>query len=353
MNKLCLNLYFLLLSFLLSNPNWASENVEGYDPYNRPLQIQEIIEERFQDISSTEPYYRWAENGSEKYRIGGLDEHKLLKSIILGSPRQRIFYVLDLGGGDFQWGHSISKFLNEDHELAKHPFKVTMINTRGEQIYRSETNDSNKCTIYNFGAFKVENLKESLHKKGLFKNDETFDLIVSSWCLRHLTDPLGTLIQAYNLLGSKRVMLFDGFRFSLAFQDEKHDHDLTCPKLNCLMVKSLLDLKIPFLMHRYDQRRSMNQFIIQKSEENILHLPYTYDGFQDTGVSQTGMAQYYLKFRARNQENNMKDMLEKMSSFQIESCIQYDNILLYGDEGLFDFLEHTHAKDCKPLKLLR
>ena len=107
-------------------------DIAEYDPTNRPTVVQQIIDRDF-DYLSSRPTSMWGVNGQEHYYIFNIDEKLLLKAIILDSPDQNIFNVLDMGGGLFQWGHALSNFLDNDKELATRDFKVNIINTGGEQ----------------------------------------------------------------------------------------------------------------------------------------------------------------------------------------------------------------------------
>ena len=323
-------------------------DIAEYDPTNRPTVVQQIIDRDF-DYLSSRPTSMWGVNGQEHYYIFNIDEKLLLKAIILDSPDQNIFNVLDMGGGLFQWGHALSNFLDNDKELATRDFKVNIINTGGEQYRGQKIEYNTKCTVYNFGAFKLENLKESLNKEGIFTEDETFDFIISSWCLRHLTDPMGTMVQAYDLLGPKRLMLFDGFAHYLALPDEEHPLEgITVHDGNFFMIKSFLDMDIPFLMGKYDHMRSFNQFMVQKSEKNIQRLPYGFDGIHDTGVDTSNCARYYLKFNGLKSQNNKNEIEGKYESFY--RSFDYKSVNLLGIKSVFDYINKFDIYGRYPIK---
>ena len=157
-------------------------------------------------------------NGSSDYTILGVDEQVLMKRIIKEAPKeQKEFYVLDIGAGNFQWSKSLADYLDKQTDLPE-DIKIHIIGVRGESYFGDRIVETNRCKIYNLGAFKVEELFEQFKKEGLNLQNNV-DLAISSWCFRHLNDPVGTFAQTYDLLRPKSgIFLFDGF-FYLTQQD--------------------------------------------------------------------------------------------------------------------------------------
>ena len=324
-----------------------------YDPLNRPIELQQIIDDKF-DIISARAHSVWRMNGKERYCILNILDSELVKSMIFNSPDQKIFNILDMGGGLFQWGHKLAEFIDNDNILAERDFKVNIINTGGEQYPGQDVKYTTKCTIYNFGAFKLENLKESLNKKDMFiEQHEGFDLIVASWCLRHLTDPLGTMVQAYNLLKPERLMLFDGFGFSVASEDEKYVSD----EGNCFMIKFLRDTQVEFLMQENNLMGSYNEFMIRKSTENIKFIPYYFEEIYDRGKDTVNRSRYFLKFNKMKDKptpNEIKKINKECAEFYAYNRDKLvGTTVLFGDEKLFESICKSGIYEDCPIELYK
>src|SRR5580692_4084963 len=97
-------------------------------------------------------------NGSSSYCICGVDEKALLKKMILQAyPKQKEFCVLDVGAGDFQWSQAVADFIEKQTDLPK-DIKVHIIGVRGERYWGQRIVETDRCKIYNLGAFKVEEI---------------------------------------------------------------------------------------------------------------------------------------------------------------------------------------------------
>lgn len=194
----------------------------------RPLPCVKEIQRAFDALDSIE----WGlSNGLDEYRIGHLDEKRLVCNIIKNSPDQKNFYVLDIGCGKGDWGRALMKFIDLI-DFGREDFKVHIINVRGEKQEHSELMRVEKlgpCILYLVDKFKVEDLVSELQRISPdiqdveFTHENNFDLIVSHLCFRHLVDPVGTFIEAYKALRQQTgVFLTDGFHFQT---NDDTDHE--------------------------------------------------------------------------------------------------------------------------------
>ena len=102
-----------------------------------------------------------------------------------------------------------------------------------------------------------------------------FDLIVSSWTLRHLVDPLGTLRRIYNLLSVNGLFLTDSAPFHLEGDAEYIEREISI--VGRRLSKNLLtSAGINVLMYLNQSERQYKQFMIQRADKDDLHLPICY-----------------------------------------------------------------------------
>jgi hypothetical protein len=241
-----------------------------FDWKQRPEIVQKEIQGAFDAISGNTRSEWGLYNGAYEYEIAYVDEQKLIKTIIENAPpSQKDFYFMEIGAGNFQWEYSLSEFVKEQ-KLDQEGRHIHIIGLRGETNLDPEIVKESGCTVYQFGKFQIENLIDELEKRGLHLQSQV-DAIVSRWTFRHLVDPLGTFVQAYNLLRPKTGhLMMDGF-FFLTNNEEMKKSDP-----NIRMEKLLLDTKAPFLVVPFDNGRSLNQFILQKPDDLSLALPMRY-----------------------------------------------------------------------------
>lgn len=107
------------------------------------------------------------------------------------------FSVLDLGCGVGTFLQSLKKRFNNVEVLgiSAADFRPTRFNTQGVEVPNSE-----------YVVANLENLNQIPALQG-----RKFDLIVSSMTFRHLSDPLGVLCQAYDLLNENGILIVDQF----------------------------------------------------------------------------------------------------------------------------------------------
>ena len=77
---------------------------------------------------------------------------------------------------------------------------------------------SGRCTLYNLGSFKIEEMDKEFQKRKLHLENNVI-LAVSHFCMPHLSDSVGTFAQIFNLLQTQLgLFLADGFFF--LFEDD-------------------------------------------------------------------------------------------------------------------------------------
>lgn len=244
---------------------------------SRTSEINYSISRAFQAIAHHTKSGWGAFNGSDTYGIGGIKEHKLMRKIILEAPAEcKDFYALDIGAGNYQWGRKLAKYLNAKKDIPK-DVTIHIIGIRGERNLDKAVTELGQCKLYEFGQFQIETIMDEFQKRGLQLANKV-DLIISSWCFRHLVDPIGTFTQTYDLLRPKTgYLLIDGFFF--LHENEKMDEKSV--NFNVRMIQLCLETQAPFLTRRFDCARSLGHFIVSKPDDHPCHLHKQYLGTED------------------------------------------------------------------------
>ncbi len=253
-------------------------NITHLDWSKRPENIQLNVNRSYKSIKNDTKSQWGYFNGDASYSMCRIDERGLLKNIIRNAPStQREFHVLDVGAGNFQWIDAMARIVNEELDLPE-GIKVHLIGIRGERYNGAETVENGRCVLHYLGHFKIEEMLKKFPKRKLFL-ENSLDLVLSRWCFRHLTDPVGTFAQLIGLIRKSGYFLGDGFYYLLQENIEA----------NCLMIDLLFDAKVRFLMIDYTVGHSLNQFILQRADENPCQLPMSYQGVSyDTEGYQIG-----------------------------------------------------------------
>jgi hypothetical protein len=260
----------------------------------RPVELKQAVDDAFDKLKAYKMSFWGCYNGDRKYKLCGIDEHVLMKRVIKSAPeRKRQFYVLDIGAGDFQWSFAMADFVNHDREIPG-DITVNIIGVRAEGYSRRRIEELGKCKIYSLGAFKVEELVDQFKREGLDLENRV-DLIVSRWCFRHLADPVGTFVQAYDLLCPKTgYFLFDGFSF--LFADEMGGDK---KRYNDHMVALLHYMHVDFVQRIFnDCCSSLNHFMVRRVNDSPCHLHISYVGvsrINDEHISSGCITRFCLK----------------------------------------------------------
>ena len=156
---------------------------------------------------------------------------------------------------------------------------IHIIGIRGESNLDKAVTVLGQCKLYEFGQFQVETLSDEFQKRGLQLANKV-DLAVSSWCFRHLTDPVGTFAQTYDLLRPKTGhLMLDGFFFL-------HEDEKMCDEsidFNTRMTQLCLETNAPFLTYCYDSDGSLDHFILNKPDIHPCPLQKQYLGTVNPG----------------------------------------------------------------------
>lgn len=244
--------------------------LDYFDWRKRPPELESMIDRAF-DYISRQSLEMWGVMGMRNYDLCEIDAHKLISQMILEAPLdQKDFYVLDIGCGNGAWLKELKKHLDNALGSKRQDMRIHLIGVGGENLSGVDPIPSTRCTIHIFGQFKIENLQQELEKRGL-KLAKQIDAAVSHFCLFHLCDPLGTFMQAYELLRPQRgYILFDGF--SMQSPNRRlSGHPLIADTL----VAVINQLNAPFLIARRNEYRY--SMVLRKADGES-QLTVHYDG---------------------------------------------------------------------------
>jgi len=251
------------------------ESREFLNPANRPAEIQALVDTSFEKLVAQNQ--EWCTNGRDTY-VGnlGINDLKLALEIIQkGIQRgQKEFIFFDLGAGNFQWGRSLAKTIQQNFSHAN--ITVTIVSVTGERYdIKMIQQDVPWIVLHEIDAFKVEDLLKELLKRGLNLEDQV-DLLVSSFCLLHLIDPLGTVSQSLNLLKPNTgVLLSNGCHLNINVGSEKKLSGSRYPTF----AKLLYMMKLPFIIAKSNNYA----FMVQRNNQAPCQIPVSYGDVEEDG----------------------------------------------------------------------
>lgn len=263
---------------------FSNPNNNHLDWQDRSTLLKERIELAWKNITQHTSSVNWSQNGRSTYSIMDYSEIRLLKKIIVDHyPERKEFYFLDIGSGEFQLVTRLFSLLNEDSTIPQ-DIKIHLIGIRGEKSSNGtelEKIESGICIQYNFCFFQIENLIEEFTKHHLDLRQK-IDVIVTRWTLRHLVDPLGTYLQAYELLRENGFLLFDGFFFLVdnptapTYNADREDNE----QFLDIMVSQMHQLASQggnsFLIYPTNKDSVLHEFLVKKSGSESLKLNLNY-----------------------------------------------------------------------------
>lgn len=287
----------------------------------RPAPLQNEINKSFNTLAS-EPGSDWTYNGRPSYELCGMiSEAKCIHKIIQNSPERKDFYLIDVGAGDYKMGRTVASFINSQSNI---PDDITLhiIGLNGERNNNYQNETIGKCKLYNLGTFKVEELEKELKDRGMLF-DKKIDLIVSSYCFRHLNDPLGTFIQAFNLLRPETgLILMDAFPF-------KYDEEQAGTGPLTRFMRLLQDTKLPFVTTRAFSNEVCH-FMMNRPDDKPCKLTMSYAGI-DSYIRPADDKVFITTIFHRD----TKECENTTLNYPIEG-------FLSGNKSLFDWLQNNN-----------
>ena len=263
---------------IITYPSTIVKNNGSLNWRERPPEVLECIQSAFKRISDAPVVWLNKGDNAQEYDLCGIKQYPLMQTIINSTVRtsqRKIFHVLDIGAGQCQWARGLADYIDACAAIPSE-IQVNIVSVTGEPYLGERVIKTQKCQLYQFGIFKIEmifdQLKEFLPEIEL---ENKVDFAVSSWCFKHLVDPVGTFIQTYQLLRpSSGLLLIDDFyleisSFSLS-PTMTHQHFLT--QLN---TQVFVDTKAPFL--RRNHFGVMNQYILQRADDTNCQIPMRYE----------------------------------------------------------------------------
>lgn len=295
------------------------------DPQVRPTDLKEEIQKTFDKISS-QPI-DWVYSGRSEYLISGIYAEELAWALIKENlATRKEFYFLDVGSGDFSWGRALAEHINKQEGLPK-DITVHIISVTAEPYGGPKLKQNGVCKLYEVDVFKVEDLRTLLdifYKKWGFSLHNSLDLIVSTYCFVHLHDPIGTLVEAYNLLRPKTGMMLVSDVYPL-FEDEGLSRNLNPEPV----IELLRDINAPLLVESYrDHFRSL-PFLLQRPDEKPLQLNWDYSGLRSYKFNQSEFR--LIATLAPRKRSELPPFSEEFNKERLN--------YFFGDKALYSFLD--------------
>ena len=147
----------------------SSLEAGGLDPEDRPDEITQNINLRFQELERYSDGNWNIHSGSSTYNHLNIDLFKFARKIIEDAAAygRHDVYILDSGAGGFQSCDAFEEFINDSRYVLPPNMKVYIIGTRGETYLGKEVETKGICTLYKLGGFKIEEHTKELLKRGL------------------------------------------------------------------------------------------------------------------------------------------------------------------------------------------
>ncbi len=237
----------------------------------RPKNIQSIVDEKFKN-HETNTY--WTLNGSQRYKLLGRNDDVILRALVFKCNAE-IVNIVDVGCGNGAWGKNAMEVLLQD-ENAKQSGKLFRIfSVTGGLECENKTEKKDHVELYQLNQFKIENIDEAFQNRD-FDLGGNVHFVISSWTLRHLVDPWGTLNKLYNLLTpSQGILIASGFFFALENDTGTEPNILACPLDNW---KVLAQTNAVTLFNHYTANRDLDHFILLRVNNKELGIPLEYTG---------------------------------------------------------------------------
>ena len=234
----------------------------------RPRAVQDAVDKAFEK-NKKENGYSWAEKGKEAYGLLGLNDDLVFKKLF--SKGKNEICIIDVGCGTGEWGSHAMRVLGQDEECQKTGKKVHIFSVTGGKECEREVERCGNITHCRLNQFKIENIDEEFEKRGFALKGQV-DLIVSSWTLRHLVDPLGTLSRMYSLLSPSQGMLIaDGFFVAFDSSNEVLSFPQEC--WNIFVANG-----VGQLFRKNEPKGDLGQFLLMRSDDQELAIPLEYTG---------------------------------------------------------------------------
>lgn len=321
---------FISLILVLSISCYSSD-FQALDIKDRPESLQKTIDFTFNELSKQQ-IGGWRYNGKSSYVFLNIDPAEHVVSLSRKNPQQKEFFLLELGAGNFSWGKATADYINRQKDMPS-GVKFHIIGVTGENYDEPQVIEKGKCKIYQIGSFKLENLKESFKKLNI-DLDKKVDIITSDFTFIHLHDPVGTFIQAYDLLKPKGLVMMQGFPVLY-----KGEEDYYYPaRISDRLFQFLNLTKAPFLVGD-TQPRIMTQFILQRPDDKPLMIPLSYSGTTYLELAHT-CAHEVVEFK-KLIKFDKESIINKNFDYSLDGGSGFSSQVVAGDATLFEEIYQT------------
>ncbi|MBS0184777.1 MAG: hypothetical protein JSS34_00240 [Proteobacteria bacterium] len=255
-------------------------------------------------------------NGESYYDLADIKQKELSKIIVREAYEEgrRNVWLLDIGAGNFE---SCDAWASDFKEMGAtlEGMTIHIVGIRGEPYKDKAVKRDWNCKIYKFGLFMIEDFEEEFRKRGL--GSVEFDLTISRWTMRHLFNPLGTFMAAFNKTRTGGFLNMDWFHY--LYEEEKLDSRYDVPLVSRgHLLDVLIHLKVPFILNPRSANALppyLDAFLIQKGKESPSVLPLEYVGLEECDARYFQVhAGYVVKFRILDSDFKASALRESYSA---------------------------------------
>lgn len=242
---------------------------------DRPVEVRSAIDKTFDAFKNMS---NWGEcSGTNNYRLLGIDDDLLIKSVVFGKTGQDI-YIIDVGCGNGEWGLHALEFLQQN----KSNNRIHIYSLTGGNECENKTVFKGNAILYQFNQFNIDNIDEGFVEKGLNLKGK-IDLIVSRRSIQYFSDQFGTIKQMANLLTPSHGVLFsDGFLFGLEGRNSwsqfpRNSRNGLNSTNHCNIFSNNSGFDVLF-MRRDDDKDATEHFVLRRKSIKEIDLPLSYAG---------------------------------------------------------------------------
>jgi hypothetical protein len=193
---------------------------------DRPIDLQRTINNNFKNLSEERGPLWHYDGASRKYEIMWIDDYdliyKLIKNKIKNNKQPEIkediinkdFFILELGSGKgYAWIMGVALFLlsTDLSDITIHIYGTNAeANYNDKDEIETMSNDIRLLKI-NINKLQKVNIENIVLDQRINSNnrDQKYDFVITNFCLRHLFDPIGTILQIIKMMNVNGIFLFD------------------------------------------------------------------------------------------------------------------------------------------------
>lgn len=292
----------------------------------RSEELQKTIDDDFYKHCSkytTDSHYYWHHSyGQDDYYMVNLSTQTLVQKIISDHTQSEI-NIIDVGAGNGLWGKSTIEYIvtlleEGGQDISPLLKTINVYSLTGERVKNDTISGkvlAGHVEVNHFfiGECNVQNISTINFAKGKDLKGQ-IDLVVSNLCFLHLNDPVGTMLQFYDMLRPQGIMALQSF-----FSVRRSNTDGQYYREGLFRIIGIFEmLKTDYILSNSTAAPGTGgglDFIIRKKENFDVCKNIKYSKMLDVNFSRHGMKSKKVSLVFKNQ--HWKELYEHMVS-QVE-----------------------------------